>query len=62
MGVGGGCVIWESDGANRRVVAKGPKLPRWLTVKGMRAIWCVFRDWRTASVDEAVVVLPWNLE
>jgi hypothetical protein len=25
-------------------------------------MWWAFRDWITASADEAVVVLPWNLE
>jgi hypothetical protein len=33
-----------------------------LTIKGIRAMWWALRDWMTASADEAVVVLPWNLE
>jgi hypothetical protein len=59
-GVGGGAGIGEFGGEKRRWVAKGPRQPRWSTVKGMRVIWEVLSEWMTASMDEAMVVLPFK--
>jgi hypothetical protein len=37
-----------SDGWKKREWAKGPRPPRWSTVKGIRAMWWVLRDEMTA--------------